>query len=196
MDRQGTDAHPVDQLRCDPFRINHGYIRCHIQMHVLVVNTLERTEVPAVRCARTLAGVAVDLAAAVTIIIPRPLVNAVADSGTAEMPPVIALPLIGIKPRAVYANVLRDGSGAGARAGMVADPEALRARLARDQTNDGGTIIGIGAVPPPLVGTLPGRIDRVRMRGAFFPPRFWYNSSASKAVPVVTVVGAVSSMLA
>jgi hypothetical protein len=35
---------PLDQLRCDPFRIDHGFICGHIQMEVLLMNAAERPE--------------------------------------------------------------------------------------------------------------------------------------------------------
>src|SRR5262245_5620434 len=41
----------------------------------------------------------------------------------------------------------------------------------RDDTDDGGPIIGIGAVPFPLVATPPRQISRVEMGHAFFPLR-------------------------
>jgi hypothetical protein len=113
------------------------------------------------RCASPLTGVAVHLTLAVSIIIPRPLVHAVADCRVARMAPAIALPLIGIEPRAAHRDVLRDQDRAGARIGMVADPQALLPRLARDQTDDRGTIIGVGPVPFPFIGAPPGRIGGV-----------------------------------
>ena len=54
---------------------------------------------------------------------------------------------------------------------MVADPPALLPRLARDHTDDGRTIVGIGPVSFLLVGTSPGWIRGVKMGRAFFPPR-------------------------
>lgn len=119
-----------------------------------------------------LTGVAVHLTPAIAIIVPRPLVHAVANRRMARMTPAVALPFISIKPRAAHRNVLRDQRRAGARIGMVADPPALLSRLTRDQTDDGGPIIGVGPVPPSLIGAAPGRIGGVSMRGAFFPPRF------------------------
>jgi hypothetical protein len=60
------------------------------------------------RCARTLAGVAVDLTAAIPIIIARPLVHPMADGGMGRMAPPIALPLIGREPCAARGKILRD----------------------------------------------------------------------------------------
>ena len=60
---------------------------------------------------------------------------------------------------------------AGVCMSMVTDPPTLFPRLARDHTDDGGTIIGISSLPLPLIGAAPGRIGGIAMRGAFFPPR-------------------------
>jgi hypothetical protein len=113
-----------------------------------------------------------NLTTAVAIIIPRPLVPAVADSRVAWMAPAIALRLIGIEQGAAYRNVLRDQRRTGVPVRMVADPPALLTRVARDDADDGGTIVGIGAVPFALIGATTGWIGGIAMRRAFFPPRF------------------------
>jgi hypothetical protein len=89
----------------------------------------------------------------------------------ARMTPPVTLPLIGVEQRAARRDILRDQGGTGMGVGMVADPPALLSRLARDHTDDGGTIIGIGAMPLAFIGAPPGRIGGISMRGAFFPPR-------------------------
>ena len=131
----------------------------------------EGTQVGPERRARPLTGVAVDLASAIAIIIPRPLVHAVADRGMGRMAAPIALPFVGIELRAASRHVLRDQGTARARVRMVADPEALLARVPRDDTDDGRTIVGVGAVPFALIGAPAGRIRGVAMGRAFFPPR-------------------------
>ena len=57
------------------------------------------------------------------------------------------------------------------RVRMVADPPALRARVARDDADEGGTIVGIGAVPFALMGALAWRVSGIAMGRAFFPLR-------------------------
>jgi hypothetical protein len=42
---------------------------------------------------------------------------------------------------------------------MVADPPARPPRLARDHTNDGGTVVGVSPVFAPRIGPLPGRVS-------------------------------------
>ena len=93
---------------CDPFRIDHGFIRRHIEMQVLLVDPSEGTQIGPERRACPFTGIAVDLTAAIAIIIPRPFVHAVADRGMGWMAPPIALPLIGIELRAANRNVFRD----------------------------------------------------------------------------------------
>jgi hypothetical protein len=134
------------------------------------MNPTEGPQIGPQPCACPLTGVAVHLTPAIAIIIPRPFVNAVTNSGMARVTPPVALPFISIEPRAGHRDVLRDQRCAGARIGMVADPQALLPRLARDQTDDGGTIIGVGPVPLPPIGATPGRVGGVSMRRAFFPP--------------------------
>jgi hypothetical protein len=114
---------------------------------------------------------AVHLTWAISIIIPCPLMDAVAERGMGGMTAPVALPLIGREPRATRGNVLRDQGRAGVCVGMVADPSALLSGLARDHTDEGRPIVGIGAMPLPLIGVPPGWIGGSSMRGAFVPPR-------------------------
>src|SRR5262245_14573811 len=117
-------------------------------MQVPFMNPTEGTQIGPKCCACPLTGVAVHLTPAIAIIIPRPRTTTGANSRMARMTPPVALPFISIEPRAAHRDVLRDQRLAGACIGMVADPPALFPRLARDQTDDGGTIIGVGLVPP------------------------------------------------
>jgi hypothetical protein len=117
-------------------------------------------------------GIAVHLTSALSIIIARPLVPAVADGGIARRAPPIALPLISIsrEPRAARRRVLRDQGRAGTCVGMVGDLHSLPPSLARDHTDDGETIIGRGTVPVPFMAAPQGRIEGVRMPRALSPP--------------------------
>src|SRR5262245_2752279 len=140
-------------------------------MQVLLVNTSEGPQVRTKRGTRSLAGVAVDFASAITIIIPRPFMDTMADRSMDGMTAPVALPFVGVEQGAAPRNVLRDQRRAGVCIGMVTDPPTLLPRLTRDATDDGRTIIRIGPVPFPLIGAPPGRIGGVSVRGAFFPPR-------------------------
>ena len=119
----------------------------------------------------SLTDVTVDLAAAVPIIIARPLAHAVTDGGMDRVAPPIALPLVRREPRAVRGQVLRDQGGAGPCVGMVTAPPALLARVARDEADDGRPVILIGPMPVALIRAAAGRIARVVRGRAVFPPR-------------------------
>ena len=158
-------------MRRDTFGIDHRLIRRHVQRQGLLVDPPEGAQGGPQRCARPFTGVAVHFTSAIAIIIPGPLMDAMADRRMGRMTPPVTLPLISIEPRAPCRNVLRDQRCTGARVGVVAHPPPLLPRLARDETDDRGLIIGRGAVPLPLVGTPPRRISGVEMGRAVFPPR-------------------------
>ena len=54
---------------------------------------------------------------------------------------------------------------------VVTHPKPLLARLARDDTDDRGPIVGVGAVALALVGAAPGRVMWIAMGRAVFPRR-------------------------
>ena len=137
----------------------------------MLVDAPEGTQVGPKRRARPLAGVAMDLALAITIVIPRPFAHPVGSRGMARMAAAITLPFVGIEQRAALGHVFRDEVVAGLPVRMVTDPPALLACLARDDADDRGTIVRIGAVPFALIGALAWRIKRVAMRRTFFPLR-------------------------
>jgi hypothetical protein len=169
--RATMHTHPLNQRRCDALRMDHGCIRRHLERQVALMDSTEGAQIGAKRCAGPLAGVAVHLTWAISLIIPRPLVHAVADRRVVGMAPALALPLIGVEPRAAHRDVLRGQRRAGARLGRLAAPHALLPRLAREQTDERGTLMGVGPVPVPFLGAPPGRSGGVSMGGACFPPR-------------------------
>ena len=129
----------------------------------------EGPQVRAERRTRPLAGVAMDLAVAITSVVSRPFVPTVANRGMGRRAAPIALPFVGIQPGAAGGHVFGAQVSAGAHVRMVAAPQARLARLTRDHADDGGTIGGIGAVPFALIGTPAGRIAGGAMGRAFFP---------------------------
>ena len=131
----------------------------------------EGTQIRAERCSCPFTGVAVDLASAIPIIVPCPFVDAVADRGMGWMTPPVALPLIGVQPRAASRKVCDDEPMTSPPVRVVAHPKTLLARLTRDQTDERRPIIGVGAVAFALIRAAAGRIMRVAMGRAFFPPR-------------------------
>jgi hypothetical protein len=158
-------------MGCDSFRIDEGFIRRHVEMQVLLMNAPKTTQIGPERCTRPLTAIAVDLAAAISIIIPRPLVHTMSNRGMGGMAPPIALPLVGIELRAVNRDVLRYQCCAGTPISMVANPEALLTGVPRDDADNRRTVVGVCPMPSPLIGPPPGRILGVRMGRAFFPPR-------------------------
>jgi hypothetical protein len=136
------------------------------------MNAPKHTQVGAERRASALAGVAVDVAAALAVIIPCPLVHTVGNSGMARMAPPIALPRIGMEPCAARGDVLRDQGRAGAPICMVAHPEALLTHVPRDEADNRRAVVGVAPMPSPLIGTPPGRISGIAMGRTLFPRRF------------------------
>jgi hypothetical protein len=140
-------------------------------MQVLFVDTPEGAQIGPERGARSLAAVAMDLALPITIVIPRPFAYTMADHGMGWMTAPVALPFVGVQPRADSRNVFLDEATASPSVRVVAYPQALLARIARNDADDGRPIVGIGAVASPLIGPPPGRISGVGMGRALFPPR-------------------------
>jgi hypothetical protein len=165
-------AHPSDQMGCDAFRIDDGFIRRHVKMQVSLMNAPKPTQRGSERRTSPLAGIAVNLAAPIAVLISCPFVHAMTDSSMRWMAPPVALPLVGIEPRAVSGDVFRHQCRAGMPISMVANPEALLTCVPRDDADNGWTIVGVGPMPFSLIGPPTRRIIRVRMRRAFFPPHF------------------------
>jgi hypothetical protein len=140
-------------------------------MQVLLVDAPERTEVRAERRARSFTGITMDFALAITVIIACPFVDTVADGGMSWMTPPVALPFVGVQPRAVSWNVFIDEAMARPSVRVVAHPKALLTCIARNDADDGGPIVSIGAVAFALVGTATWRVAGIAMGRAFFPPR-------------------------
>jgi len=141
-------------------------------VQVLFVNPPEGTQVGAKRCPCPFAGVTVDLADAIVIIITCPLPSAVTHRGMGRMAAVITLPCIRVQDCALPWDILGDQVSACASVRVITHPKTLLARLARDHTGNGGTIFGIRAVPFALIGAPAWRI-RGRDGGCFFSPAFW-----------------------
>ena len=112
-----------------------------------------------------------DLALTIPMVIPRPFAPPVGNRGMVRMATPITRPFIRIEQRATGGHVVGDQVRAGLSVRMVTDPPALLSRVPRDNTDDRRPIVRIGAVPLTLIGAPPGRIRRVTVRRAFFPPR-------------------------
>jgi hypothetical protein len=135
------------------------------------VDASERTEVRAERRTGSFARVAVDLASAITIPIPRPFAHTMRNRGMVRMAAAIALPFVGIEQGAARGHIVGNEGMAGLPVRVVTDPPALLACVPRDDADDGRPIVGIGAVPFTLIGAPAWGGGGVAMGCAFFPPR-------------------------
>ena len=106
-------------MGCDLFRIDHGFIGGDVEMQVWLVNAPKATQRGPQCRASSLAALAGGLAAAISIIIPRPLVHTMTDRDMRRMAPPIARPLVGIERRAGSGDVLHEQGRAGVPIGMV-----------------------------------------------------------------------------
>jgi hypothetical protein len=140
-------------------------------MQVWLVDPAKGPQIGAERRPCPFAGRAVDRASALTIVIASPFMHSVADRCMRRMTTTIARPCIGVASRARNRDVGRDPIVTGVFGRVVAAPETARARVPRDDADDGGTIVGAGPVPVPRVGAPPGRLLGVRRGRAFVPPR-------------------------
>jgi hypothetical protein len=110
-------------------------------------------------------------AAAIAIIIPRPFVDAVADRGMRWMTTAGALPFVGVQPRALSWNSFGHERAARPWVRVVAHPTARLARVPRHDADDGGPIVGRGAVALALIGVSTWGGTGIAMGRAVFPPR-------------------------
>jgi hypothetical protein len=115
-------------------------------------------------------GVTMDFASAITLSIPRPFADTMADRGMGGMTAPVALPCVGVQPRATSRKVCGDEGATRPRVGVVAHPNTLLARVVRDDTHDGGPSVRRGAMAPALIGAAPWRDIGIAMWGAVFPP--------------------------
>jgi hypothetical protein len=83
----------------------------------------------------------------------------------------IALPLVGVQLRAARRHVFGDEATAHPCVRVVAHPQALLARLARDHTDERRPIVGIRAMALALIAASAWRVAGLAMRCACFPPR-------------------------
>jgi hypothetical protein len=156
-----------EQVRCDPFCIDHGFRGRDIEVQVQLVNPTEGTRRGAERRACPFTGEAVDLASAVPVVISGSCVDAVANRGLGGVTPAVALPCISIQLCAAGREVVHNALIACPSVGVVAHPKPLFARRTRDDPDDGGPIMGIGVVPLALIRAPAWQIRRIAMGGCF-----------------------------
>jgi hypothetical protein len=88
-------------------------------MQVLFVDTLEGTHIGPERCTRPLAGVTMDLALPITMVIPRPFAPPVGNRGMVWMTATITLPFIDIEQRTTRRHVVSNQVTAGLPVGVA-----------------------------------------------------------------------------
>jgi hypothetical protein len=89
------------------------------------VNAPKGAQVGAECRAGPFAGVAVDLASAITVIVSGPLAHAMAHAAVGGMAAVIALPFVGVEYRPSSRDSLRDQCVTGPFTGVIANPETV-----------------------------------------------------------------------
>ena len=85
--------------------MDHGFIDRHLEVQILRVDSPEGTPVGLKRRTCSLTGVTMHFASASTLIIPRPFVYTMEDRGMRAMTAPIALPCVGVQPRAARRKV-------------------------------------------------------------------------------------------
>jgi hypothetical protein len=166
-----TKTHLLDQFRRDPCGVGPRFIGCNIERPVLFVNPSEDTQVGPEACPCSFTSVAMDSAMTIPMVIARPCAHPVGHRGMVRMATSIALPCIGLEECATRGHVISHQVLAGSPVCMITAPPALLSRVPRDHTANRWPIVRRGAVPLPLIGAPPGRIRRVRVRGACCPSR-------------------------
>jgi hypothetical protein len=135
-------------------------------MQILLLSASKGTEVSTKRSPGPLTGSAVDLASAITLLIPRPFAHTMSNRGMGRMAAAIALPCVGIEQGAAWGHMVGKKGVAGLPVRVVTDPAALLACVTRDAADDGRPIVGRGAVPLALIGAPAGSRG-----GVLFCPR-------------------------
>jgi hypothetical protein len=148
-------------MRRDAFGVDHGFIRRPREVQRL--HTSKSTEVGPKRRPCSLAGSVMDLALAITIILPGPFVHTMSTRGMGGVAAMITLPLVGVERRAASGDVVSHQVAAGVSVRMVVDPPALLARVPRDDADEGRASVRIRAMPCALIGAPAWGIGGVAM---------------------------------
>ena len=158
-----------DERRRDGLEITPEFSDGNIATQVSLVNALERTEEVTDIGPQALSRIDVNLADTIAIIISGPLILPVSDRGMSAEEVVVGLVFIGVD-RGLSLGELMDVSLKGLGSGVLDDPDTHLPTLSTDSTNNGGTVIVIGTLAPPLVGPTTRGVVRVQMLDPFFPP--------------------------
>ena len=135
------------------------------------MHAAKRSQERAERGTCSFTTIAVDLAHTIAIVITRPLVLSVIDGRVLRLDPMVAAILVGVDDCSRRWTGFGQNAVAGRLVTMSDDPAALFARLTTDDMNDWRSVVVIGPMSRLLIRAATGRVIRVVMRLAFFPPR-------------------------
>ena len=135
------------------------------------MHAAKRSQERAKRCTRSFTTIAVDFAHAIAIIIPRPLVLTVIDGRVVLHDPMVTAIVVGVNDRPIRRNCFSENTVTSGCIAVRDYPTALFARVATDDMNDRRSVVVIGAMARLLIRAAAGRVIRVAVRVAFFPPR-------------------------
>ena len=164
----------------DPLGVGHRLVGCDVASKVLFVYPPERSQERAQPRAGSFAAIAMHFADAVSIIVARPLAVAVHRTSVmhSRVPGLefvgdrqIAAPLVRVEDRRAFGHAALDHRQTRLGIRMMAHEEPDRVALTPDEREDRWPVGFISAVPSSFVGAASGRVLRVGVRRAFFPPR-------------------------
>lgn len=135
------------------------------------MDSAENAQVGSQSSASAFAGVAVDFADAVTVVVTRPLMHSMADRAVVRVQAGIVGGLICEQERAARRNAGVDDAPSASLVRVLDDPVANLAAIPTDDRDNGRAVIVIGAASSSLVGSATRWVACVGMRRAFFPPR-------------------------
>jgi hypothetical protein len=165
------DPQPSNQLGRHSRRMDQGFIGGHRERPRWRVHASDGAPRRPERGPSALPGLAMDLAAPIPLGIPGPGMPAGADRGVCRMAAPVAPPLVGRQPCAARRHVVGEEAVPRPCVRVVAAPEARRPRLPRQEADEGGPIVGSGAVPWALMGASTGRGGGIARRRALLPQR-------------------------
>src|SRR5262249_9201626 len=158
-----------NESRRDTLPVDPMFTHRQIVLQILLVYAPKGAQEIAHRGPQPFNRVGMHLTDTIAIVVPRPLLLAVADGEVRTGNAVVALPLIGVAAP-LRAGVALDVSAQRAPIGLFAHPQTTVPGATSHCSHHRRPIILIGAMPAPLVGPAAGGIVGVGVRLAFFPP--------------------------
>jgi hypothetical protein len=158
-----------NELSANAFAVDAVFTHRQIVFQILLVDPAKGAQKITGRRPQTFDTISMNFAHPITVVIARPLTLAMTDRAVSALDSVVAWPLIGVtlgrrlgKPMDVRLQSLPIS--------MFTNSQATLPTVSPDGPHHRWSIILIGAVPAPLVGSAPRWIQRIRVLFAFFPP--------------------------